>query len=76
MLIFCSFPDNCCIKSRLLKKKISDGENKMEEVCEVCGEICYPKGYNWEGIILCLDCFLWYSNKYIIDERAATIEEG
>jgi len=30
MIIFCSFPDNCCIKSRLLKKKISDGENPLD----------------------------------------------
>jgi|GEM_PF-2731791 hypothetical protein len=48
----------------------------MEEVCEVCGDICYPKGYNWEGNILCLDCFFYYSNRYIIDEPASTIEEG
>ncbi len=48
----------------------------MEEVCDVCGDICYPKRYNWEGYTLCLDCFLYYSNKYIIDETVATVEEG
>jgi len=48
----------------------------MNEFCEVCGEVCYPKGYKLQGITLCLNCFFWYSNKYLIDEQVSVIEEG
>jgi hypothetical protein len=36
--------------------------------CDVCGDYCYPKQFNWDGKILCLDCFLWYANRHMIDE--------
>ena len=36
--------------------------------CDVCGNYCYPKQFNWAGKILCLDCFLWCANRHIVDE--------
>ncbi len=43
---------------------------EVEEMkdCDVCGDYCYPKQFNWAGKILCLDCFLWYANRHIVDE--------
>jgi len=46
------------------------------KICESCGDICHPKSYNWEGMTLCLDCFLWYSNRYILYEPVAAIDES
>ena len=52
---------------------MSNGVENMND-CELCGDYCYPKEYNWEGKIVCLDCFLWYANKHKY-EVASAIEE-